>query len=141
MTASLAQRVLAVAGASLLAALIALAVSERSHGGTPDVGPQPAVGIGVGWNHAFVGVTPGFPENGKRSHCGWMLRPETLGIVHPVLPCGAKLFVEFAGRRVYTEVVDRAAVPRGEEFAVTIALADRLGLSGIRDVKWAFARK
>ncbi len=141
MTGVLAQRVLALAGASVLAALIALAVSQRSHGGTAPVGPQPALGAGVGWTHALVGVTPGYPVKGKRSRCGWILRPETLGVVHPVLPCGAKLFVDFAGRRVLTEVVDRAPVPRGEEFAATIALADRLGLSGVREVKWSFARE
>ena len=85
-------------------------------------------------------MAPEYPVAGKRSGCGWLLRPETLGIVHPVLPCGAKLFVEVDGRRVYTEVVDRAPVPSREDFDLTAALADRVGLTGTRDVRWAFAR-
>jgi hypothetical protein len=51
-----------------------------------------------------------------------------------------KLFVEIGGRRIYTEVVDRAAVPSGEDFDLTAALADRVGLAGTRAVRWAFAR-
>jgi hypothetical protein len=135
-----AQRVLALAGAGLLAAVLALAVAEQSRSSVRAAGPQPAVGAGAGWYAAVAGVAPAFPIDGKRSRCGWLLRPETLGIVHPVLPCGAKLFVDYGGKRVYTEVVDRAPVPSSEDFDVTSALADRLGLSGTREVRWAFAR-
>jgi hypothetical protein len=60
--------------------------------------------------------------------------------VHPVLPCGAKLFVEFDGKRVYTQVVDRAPVPSSVDFDLTSALAEKIGLAGTRDVRWAFAR-
>jgi hypothetical protein len=136
-----AQRVLALAGAALLAAVVALAVSEQNESSARAAGPQPAVGAGAGWYGAVAGVASDFPvDGGKRSRCGWLLRPETLGIVHPVLPCGAKLFVDYGGRRVYTEVVDRAPVPSGEDFDLTAALADRVGLTGTRDVRWAFAR-
>jgi hypothetical protein len=135
-----AQRVLALTGAALLAAMVALAVAEQNESSARAAGPQPAVGAGAGWYSAVAGVAPDFPVDGKRSRCGWLLRPETLGIVHPVLPCGAKLFVDYGGRRVYTEVVDRAPAPSGEDFDLTAALADRVGLSGTRDVRWAFAR-
>jgi hypothetical protein len=139
-TAELAQRVLALAAASMLAAVIALAVSEQSQGRTPSVGPRPALGTGTGWYRAFAGVGRGYPARGKRSPCGWLLRPGTLGVVHPVLPCGAKVFVEFGGKRVYTEIVERAAVPQREELALTPALAEQLGLKGVREIRWAFAR-
>jgi hypothetical protein len=139
-TSGFAQRLLALTGAALLAGVLAVAVSEQTRSSARAAGPQPAVGAGAGWSSAVAGVAPGFPVAGKRSHCGWLLRPETLGIVHPVLPCGAKLFVEVGGRRVYTQVVDRAAVPSGEDFDLTAALADRVGLAGTRDVRWAFAR-
>jgi hypothetical protein len=135
-----AQRVLALAGAALLAAMLALAVAEQTRSSARAAGPQPAVGAGAGWYRAVAGVAPGFPVGGKRSRCGWLLRPETLGVVHPVLPCGAKLFVDYGGKRVYTQVVDRAPVPSGEDFDLTSALADRVGLSGTREVRWAFAR-
>jgi hypothetical protein len=69
-----------------------------------------------------------------------MLDPDTLGVVHPVLPCGAKLFVEYNGRRVFTEVVDRSAVARTEEMDLTPALADRVHLTGVQEIRWAFAR-
>ncbi|HLY86244.1 MAG TPA: hypothetical protein VKO84_07020, partial [Gaiellaceae bacterium] len=64
----------------------------------------------------------------------------TLGVVHPVLPCGTKLFVQVGSKRVYTQVVDRGPVPSREDFDLTAALADRLGLAGTRNVRWAFAR-
>jgi hypothetical protein len=137
---SFAQRVLALAGAALLAGVLALAVAEQNRSAARAAGPQPAVGAGTGWYAAVAGVARDFPVGGKRSRCGWLLEPGTLGIVHPVLPCGAKLFVDYGGKRVYTEVVDRAAVPSGEDFDLTAALADRLGLTGTRDVRWAFAR-
>jgi hypothetical protein len=134
------QRVLALAGAALLAAVLALVVAQQTRSSARAAGPQPAVGAGAGWYGAVAGVAPDVPVDGKRSRCGWLLEPETLGIVHPVLPCGAKLFVELGGKRVYTEVVDRAPVASGEDFDLTAALADRVGLSGTREVRWAFAR-
>jgi Lytic transglycolase len=134
------QRVLALAGATLLAAIVALAVAERNHPSARASGPQPAVGNGAGWSAAVAGVARAYPVRGRKSSCGWVLEPGTLGIVHPVLPCGAKVFVEYGGRRVYTQVVDRGPVPSREDFDVTQALADRLHLSGVRAVRWTFAR-
>jgi hypothetical protein len=139
-TGSLGARALALAGAALLAGVLAVAVAHQTRTSARAAGPQPAVGAGTGWRTAVAGVAGAYPDGGKKSRCGWLLEPDTLGVVHPVLPCGAKLFVELGGKRVYTEVVDRAPVPSREDFAVTPALADRLGLTGTRDVRWAFAR-
>jgi len=139
-TADFAQRVLALAGATILASVIALAVVTQNDSGAHASGPQPAVGAGAGWYRATAGVAKPYPVGGRRSRCGWLLEPDTLGVVHPVLPCGAKIFVEYAGRRVFTEVVDRAAVGQNEETDLTVALADRLGLTGIQEIRWAFAR-
>lgn len=140
MRASLGQRVLALASAGLLAGVIAVAVAQRNESSALASGPQPAVGQGAGWSSAVAGVARDYPVGGRRSSCGWLLEPETLGVVHPVLPCGTKLFVELGGKRVYTQVVDRGPVASREDFDLTAALADRLGLSGTRDVRWAFAR-
>lgn len=140
MRSSLGQRLLAVTAAGLLAGVIAVAVAQQNEGSARASGPQPAVGRGVGWTSAVAGVARPYPNDGRRSRCGWLLRPGTLGIVHPVLPCGTKLFVELRGKRVYTEVVDRGPVPAREDFDVTVALAEHLGLAGTDDVRWAFAR-
>jgi hypothetical protein len=137
---SLWQRLLAVTGAGLLAGVIAIAVAEQNESSARASGPQPAVGQGAGWSDAVAGVARPYPVGGRRSRCGWLLRPGTLGVVHPVLPCETKLFVELHGKRVYTQVVDRAPVPSREDFDVTVALAARLGLAGTDDVRWAFAR-
>lgn len=134
------QRVLALAGAGLLAGVVAVAVAQQNEGSARASGPQPAVGQGANWSSAVVGVARDYPAGGRRSGCGWILRPETLGIVHPVLPCGTKIFVQLGGTRVYTQVVDRGPVPSREDFEVTAALAERLDLTGTRQVRWAFAR-
>ena len=140
MRVSFGQRLLALAGAGLLAGVIAVAVAEQNENTARASGPQPAVGQGAGWSSAVAGVARPYPVRGGRSRCNWLLRPGTLGVVHPVLPCGTKVFVELNGKRVYTQVVDRAPVPSREDFDLTAALAERLGLSGTEEVRWAFAR-
>jgi Lytic transglycolase len=138
--ASLGQRLLALTGAGLLAGVIAVAVAEQNGGTARASGPQPAVGQGAGWANAVAGVARPYPARGRRSRCGWLLRSGTLGVVHPVLPCGTKVFVELHGKRVYTQVVDRGPVPSREDFDLTAALAHRVGLVGTERVLWAFAR-
>jgi len=137
---SFGQRVLALAGAGLLAGVLAVAVAQQNESSARASGPQPAVGQGAGWSNAVAGVARDYPVGGRRSSCGWLLKPETLGVVHPVLPCGTKVFVQVGGKRAYTQVVDRGPVPSREDFDLTAALADRLGLSGTRALRWAFAR-
>jgi hypothetical protein len=139
-TVPLGQRLLALTGAGLLAGVVAVAVAQRHEESARASGPQPAIGQGAGWTQAVAGVARPYPVRGRRSRCGWLLRPGTLGVVHPVLPCGTKIFVEVHGRRAYTQVVDRAPVPSREDFDLTAALAERFGLSGTEDVRWAFAR-
>jgi hypothetical protein len=107
---SFGQRVLALACAGLLAGVIAVAVAQQNESSALASSPQPAVGQGAGWSSSVAGVARGYPVGGRRSSCGWLLTPETLGVVHPVLPCGTKLFVELGGKRVYTQVVDRGPV-------------------------------
>jgi hypothetical protein len=136
-TGSFGQRVLALAAAAVFAGVLALAVAHQNAATARAAGPQPAVGAGTDWYDAVAGV---YPVRSRRSTCGWLLEPGTLGVVHPVLPCGTKLFVEFDGKRAYTEVVNRGPVPSSVDFDLTSALASKLGLAGTRDVKWAFAR-
>ena len=106
-----------------------------------------------GWYPALAGVRAR-PLAGHVSGCGTLLDPKTLGVDHPVLPCGAKIFVAYGGKTVLTTVVDRGPFTPRPDFEVTPALADVLGLRGVADdpvelrpgrvarrpVEWAGAR-
>jgi hypothetical protein len=135
--APFAQRALALAGAALLGGVLAVAVSARtSSSGEP--GLPEAVGVpGGGWYEALAGVEPQVRE---RSSCNFLLAAGTMGIAHPVLPCGAQIYVEYRSVRVLTQVVDRGPASPGRDFDLTPALARRLGLHGVRSVRWAYAR-
>jgi hypothetical protein len=64
----------------------------------------------------------------------------TAGVVHPVLPCGARIFVEYGGRRALTRVVAQSPVGPNRQFDLTPRLAKLLRLDGVREVRWAFSR-
>lgn len=133
MTPRLAQREIALAGVALLAALVSLAlVNDSSKSGASL--PKPA----GSWHSALAGVRP-TGDFGGRTACGEVLRPTTLGVSHPVLPCGAKIYISFDGRHVLTQVIDRGPFVPGREFDLTAPLADRIGLAGIQRVRWAYA--
>jgi hypothetical protein len=138
-TSPFARRALALAGAALLAAVLALAVAERSGSSPGGKGLPEAVGApGGAWYEALVGVTHRVVP--RESACGYRLTAKTLGIAHPVLPCGAKVYVAFGEKRALTQVVDRGPAAPGRTLDVTPALAKVLGLHGVRRVEWAFAR-
>ena len=59
-----------------------------------------------------------------------MLTGASLGVTHPVLPCGAKVLLRFGGDTVLTEVIDNRLKSPGRQFELTEALARRLGLDG-----------
>lgn len=141
MSPVLAQRELSLAAAAVLAAVVGLAVAARDNPvskATP-LSATPAVSDVSGWYTALAGVRTR-PLAGHASGCGTLLEPKTLGVDHPVLPCGAKVFIEYRGRTVLTTVVDRGPFAPGREFEVTPALADLLGLSGVQPIRWSFAR-
>jgi hypothetical protein len=132
-----AQRALALAGAALLGGVLAVAIAARS-GSAGGSGLPAAVGApGGGWYDALAGVEPGVRE---RSSCHYRLTEQTMGIAHPVLPCGAQVYIEYDSLRVLTQVVDRGPSAPGRDFDLTPALARKLGLVGIRSVRWAYAR-
>jgi hypothetical protein len=137
----LVQRLLAVLAAALLAAVIGVAVASRDDevaSARPTV-PRPAVSSLSGWYAALAGVRER-PLAGRVSGCGTLLTPKTLGVDHPVLPCGAKIFVVFGGQTVLTTVVDRGPFTPRPDFEVTPSLADLLHLSGVQPIRWSFAR-
>ena len=138
MSAALVRRQVALAAVALLGALATLALA-RNEAHVPG-GPvaQPAREAEVEWYEAVAG-SYGAGLFGRTTACGLELTPETRGVAHPVLPCGAKMFVQYGGREVKTEVVDRGPYAPGHEFDLTQALANDLGLRGIQQVRWRFA--
>ena len=136
-----AQRQLAVLAAGLLAGVLGLAVASRddSVAVARAALPKPALSSVSGWYPALAGVRSR-PLAGRASGCGTVLGPKTLGVDHPVLPCGAKIFVEFGGKTVLTSVVDRGPFTPRPDFEVTPALADVLGLKGVQAIRWSFAK-
>jgi len=132
MKAALARRQAALAGVALVGALGAIALSRLDDGS--DAVPPPAAV--VEWQDARVAV---FAATGEPTACGVTLTPGTLGIVHPVLPCGARLIVEHQGRRAEADVVDRGPVETGRAFDVSPALAEQLGIAGEASVRWRSA--
>lgn len=141
MSPVLAQRQLALLAAAVAGVVIGLAVANRDHTVLVNAPmfPEPAASDPSGWYSALAAVRRR-PLAGHASGCATLLAPKTLGVDHPVLPCGAKLFVRYGKKTVLTTVVDRGPLAPGAEFEVTPALADVLGLSGVQTIRWSFAR-
>jgi peptidoglycan lytic transglycosylase len=137
----LAQRQLSLGAAAVLGVVLALAVAARDDSAprAASLLPRPAVSDLSGWYSALAGVRAR-PLAGRPSRCGTLLSPKTLGVDHPVLPCGAKIFVAYKGKTALTTIVDRGPYGPGREFELTPALADLFGLSGIQTIRWSFAR-
>ena len=68
-----------------------------------------------------------------------MLGPESLGVTHPVLPCGVKVVLRNGDTQVLSEVIDNALVEPGRQLEVTEALAGTLGIDGTVEIEWRFA--
>ncbi len=135
-TDSLAQRLVLLGSVALLAGALALAAVQRLSDGsdavlTSAVAPS-------GWNVAFAG-SRGPTGDAQRTTCGLVLAPESLGITHPVLPCGAKLVLRRGDTQVLSEVIDNQLVEGGRQLEVTEALAEVLGLESTAEIEWRFA--
>jgi hypothetical protein len=139
MPAAVAQRLLGLAAVALLAGLIALAVIERrSDNASATPAPTGAVAPGGGWYSAFA-ASRGPAGDAERTTCGLILTNKSLGVTHPVLPCGAKLLLRFGGQTVLTEVIDNRLKSAGHQFELTERLAFQFGLDGTQQVDWRFA--
>jgi hypothetical protein len=136
-SAIVARRLLALAAAALLAALVALAVQEwRTEDAFATVAPG-AVAPG-GWYDALA-ATRGPAGDAERTACGLILTSRSLGVTHPVLPCGAKILIRYGDETLYTEVIDTKLKSPRTQFELTEGVARRLGLDGIQRVEWRFA--
>ena len=126
-----------LAAVALIAAVAAMAiVSQRgTYEGAAALTSAPAP---AGWNIAFAG-SRGATGDAQRTTCGQVLAPQSLGVTHPVLPCGAKVILRSGDKQVLTEVIDNALVEPGRQLEVTDALAKMLGIDGTVELEWRFA--
>jgi hypothetical protein len=131
MNAALARRQAGLAGVALVGALGAIALT---HVGDSSTEP-PARQAEVAWEEAQVAT---FPVTDQPTVCGVTLTSSSFGVAHPVLPCGAKLLLDYQGRRAEAEVVERGSVGQGRSFDLTPALAQQLGIAGEATVRWRF---
>jgi len=131
----LAQREIALGGVALLSVLVSLAIGAPGGGSKESTLPQP-VGNRSSWYRALA--APGGAV-GRRSACGIVVRKTTLGVAHPVLPCGAKIILRSGNKQVLTEVIDNTLVEPGRQLEVTEALARKLGIDGTVELQWRFA--
>jgi rare lipoprotein A (peptidoglycan hydrolase) len=137
MSPATARRTVALGGVALVAAVLALALGSPDLRGSDDPAalPQPA----RTWYRALA-APYGAGASRRRTACGTLLGPDTLGVAHPVLPCGIKVYIAYGGTRVLTQVIDRGPFVPGREFDITKALADEIELHGTQPIRWTFAR-
>jgi len=130
----LLRRQAALTAVALAAGAGAVALSGENGVGSPTAS-TPAGGE---WQTAAAAMYP--PEAyGRRTQCEVELQADSLGVSHPVLPCGVDLVLEYGGTEARTEVVDRGPFEPGHEFDLTEALAVRLGFPGEGEIRWRFA--
>jgi hypothetical protein len=133
---SLVERLALLAAVALLGGVVALAVGERrAENATSSLIGAPAPG---GWNEAFTG-SRGPAGDAQRTTCGQVLATGSLGVTHPVLPCGTKIVLRHGGSLVLTEVIDNTLVEPGRQLEVTEKLAQMLEIEGTEPVQWRFA--
>jgi hypothetical protein len=134
-----AQRQVVLAGVALLAAILALALTSRGNGNSATELPQPVPVAGGAWYTALAGA--GQPRYGRRTRCGYALKPGTVGVTNSVLPCGVLVYVAYKDSpQILTRVIDRRAVLPGRKFDLTPRLAEDLGVDGVQRIRWVYAR-
>ena len=132
MTRSPGVRAAILAAVALVAVAIVFAIHHHSSTATLPVAAGP-------WYTALA--APYTPSKGRtKSACGVAIGTKTIGVSHELLPCGVKLYVEYKGKQVLTQVIDRGHTVPGREFDLTQALAQLLRLDGTQTIQWRFAR-
>jgi hypothetical protein len=140
MSIAVLQRTIALACVALLASVGALALTGDGSGGGDAAAVQPVPGAGSGSSVPLAG-SRGAPRDAERTTCRRILTSRSLGVSHPVLPCGAKIFIAYKGTEVLTEVIDTRLKRSGRQFELTEALAQRLGIEGTQQITWRFASR
>ncbi len=139
MSIGVVERTVALAAVALLAGVGALALTGEGNGGdggSTRVQPVPVAEIG---SYTALAGSRGAPRDAERTSCRLILTSRSLGVSHPVLPCGARIFIAYGGTEVLTEVIDTKLKRSGRQFELTEALAQRLGIEGTQQISWRFA--
>jgi hypothetical protein len=131
------ERLVVLAALAFLAGLVAVAVIEQAESDRGAAAPEGARAPGGGWYQALAATRS--TGDAERTTCGLVLTGRSLGVTHPVLPCGAKLLLRFGGDTVLTEVIDNRLESTGRQFELTERLSRRIGLDGTQQVQWRFA--
>jgi hypothetical protein len=137
-SAALAQRALLLGAVTLLGVVVALAVAEQLGGAraSRDL-PQAVPAPDGGWYRAIAGLES--PRAyGRPTACGHVLERGTLGVSHPVLVCGAKIYIGYGRTEMLTQVVGRPG-NASVQFGLTEAIARELGVRGRATIRWRFA--
>ena len=134
MRSQLAQRQVVLAALTILAIAVALAFTTRHDDHHHRVTRLPS----PHGNYTALAAATAASALARRTSCGVLVGDATMGIGSPVLPCGARLYLTYRHRHVLASVIDQADAP-GASFVLTHALASRLGVSGVRRVRWAYA--
>ena len=139
MSAASVQRQVALAGIALLAAIVALVLTAHDKGQAITGIPQPVPVAGGDWYSALAGAE--LPRYGRRTRCGYVLKPSTVGVTDSVLPCGILVYVAYKDSpQILTRVIDRRPVLPGRKFDLTPKLAEELGIDGVQRIRWVFAQ-
>ena len=131
---------IALAAVALLAGVAVLALTGEAANDAESGPQQVPVAGGGGWYTALAG-SRGATRDAERTTCALTLTARSLGVSHPVLPCGAKIFINYSGAEVLTEVIDTKLKEPGRQFELTEALAQQLGIEGTQQIRWRFATR
>jgi hypothetical protein len=130
------ERTVALGAVALVSAVGALALTGDGGGSATGVRPVPVAEIG---SYNALAGSRGAARDAERTTCRLILTSRSLGVSHPVLPCGAKIFIAYGGTEVLTEVIDTKLKRSGRQFELTEALAQQLGVEGTQQITWRFA--
>jgi hypothetical protein len=134
-------RLVVLAGVTLLTVVGVLAIAAVADDpDTPASEERSVPAPGGGW-YETLAAPYRLDTAERRTVCGHRARRRTLGVAHPVLPCGTKLYLSYGGKEVLTQVIDRGTGAPGREFELTAALARELQLAGVQPIRWRYAAR
>jgi len=133
MRPALAVREIALLGLALLACAVALAVNAQTRQRSSNIPQREG-------DFVALAGSSGPAAFGRRTACGGTIGPDTEGVAHPTLPCGARIFLTYHHKTVLVQVIDRGPYVPGRQFDLTDALARQLGLRGVQQVEWSYAQ-
>jgi hypothetical protein len=136
----LAQRLVAIAAVALLAVVAGLAVDSQRGDSSSTTLPEPIPAPGGGWYEGRAAASGRDLEQGTTTVCGHRVGGSTIGLSHPVLPCGVKLYVGYGDQEVLTQVIARGPEEPSLQFGLSEGLARELEIDGTATIRYRFAR-